>query len=45
MHDIHSSSVEAFVEIDLSYIAEFMYEALCTDFQHRESLKEKSLQD
>ena len=45
MHDIHSSSVEAFVEIDLSYIAEFMYETLCTDFQRRESLKEKSLQD
>ena len=36
MHDVHDDSVEAFVEVDLSYISEWMYEALCTDFQARE---------
>lgn len=39
MHDMHDDSVEAFVEVDGSYIAEWMYEALCTKFERYQELK------
>ena len=39
MHDMNSDWVEAMVEMDYHYIREFMYEALCAEFAHQESLK------
>ena len=39
MHDMHGDSVEAFVEVCKSYIAEWMYEALCTKFERYQELK------
>ena len=39
MHDMHDDSVEAFVEVCKSYIAEWMYEALCTKFERYQELK------
>jgi|TARA_R110002167_G_scaffold222325_1_gene427266 hypothetical protein len=39
MHDMETGFVEAMVEMDYHYIREFMYEALCAEFAHQESLK------
>ena len=39
MHAVNSDWVEAMVEMAYYYIREFMYEALCAEFAHQESLK------
>ena len=35
MLDMHTELVEAYVEIDHSYLCDFMYEALCSEYQKR----------
>ena len=44
MHDSHSSDVEAYVEIELDHVSEYMFEALCEEYQSQQE-KMEELQD